>query len=455
MKIGDKINITIEKLIFGGEGLGHVDNFTFFVPMAVPGDELEAEIISMKKDYGRALITKIIKPSESRVSELHKITFEDFQGCDYAMIKYDKQLEYKKEILLETLAKISKIDMNDVDFQGIIEAKTTVNYRNKVAEPFTKKEGKIITGFYQKKSHDIFEVEENILRSRIADKMTKKLLKKLNDGEFTVYNEVNKTGFLRYLLVRNNSENEVMITVVINKTTQLRNLKSVLLKLAEENKEIISIYVSLKDGDGNYILGDEHKLIFGQEFLEEDINGIKFKIYPDSFFQVNSEQTVKLYDKAIEYLGDSEDKWIIDAFSGTGTLGMLIAKNARKVYCIESVESSVISAKKVAEENGIRNIRFKLGKVENKLSEILKATPMDGIIFDPPRKGIDELTLKSVGKNRIKRIVYISCNPSTFARDTKLLYELGYKLDRLTAVDMFPQTHHIEVVGEFNRVEKK
>ena len=186
MKIGDKINITIEKLIFGGEGLGHVDNFTFFVPMAVPGDELEAEIISMKKDYGRALITKIIKPSESRVSELHKITFEDFQGCDYAMIKYDKQLEYKKEILLETLAKISKIDMNDVDFQGIIEAKTTVNYRNKVAEPFTKKEGKIITGFYQKKSHDIFEVEENILRSRIADKMTKKLLKKLNDGDLLI-----------------------------------------------------------------------------------------------------------------------------------------------------------------------------------------------------------------------------------------------------------------------------
>ena len=452
MKIGDKINITIEKLIFGGEGLGRVDNFPIFVPMSVPGDEVEAEIISLKKDYGRALITKILKPSEDRVADLDKVSFEDFQGCDYAMIKYDKQLEYKKEILLETLGKISKIDMAEVDFQGIIAAETTTNYRNKVAEPFTKKDGKIITGFYQKKSHDIFEVEQNILRSRIADKITKKLLKKLNDGDFTVYNEVNKTGFLRYLLVRNNTENEVMVTVVINKTTQLRNLKNVLLKLAEENKEIISVYVSLKDNDGNYILGEEHRLMFGQEFIEEDINGIKFKIYPDSFFQVNSEQTVKLYDKAIEYLGDSDDKRIIDAFSGTGTLGMLIAKSARKVYCIESMESSVISAKKAAEENGIKNIRFKLGKVENKLSEILKTTPIDGIIFDPPRKGIDEMTLKSVGKNKIGRIVYISCNPSTFARDAKLLSELGYKLDKLTAVDMFPQTHHIEVVGEFNRI---
>ena len=452
MKIGDKISITIEKLIFGGEGLGRVDNFPIFVPMSVPGDEVEAEIISLKKDYGRALITKILKPSEDRVADLDKVSFEDFQGCDYAMIKYDKQLEYKKEILLETLGKISKIDMAEVDFQGIIAAETTTNYRNKVAEPFTKKDGKIITGFYQKKSHDIFEVEQNILRSRIADKITKKLLKKLNDGDFTVYNEVNKTGFLRYLLVRNNTENEVMVTVVINKTTQLRNLKNVLLKLAEENKEIISVYVSLKDNDGNYILGEEHRLMFGQEFIEEDINGIKFKIYPDSFFQVNSEQTVKLYDKAIEYLGDSDDKRIIDAFSGTGTLGMLIAKSARKVYCIESMESSVISAKKAAEENGIKNIRFKLGKVENKLSEILKTTPIDGIIFDPPRKGIDEMTLKSVGKNKIGRIVYISCNPSTFARDAKLLSELGYKLDKLTAVDMFPQTHHIEVVGEFNRI---
>ena len=448
MKKGDKITIKIEKLVFGGEGLGHYDGFTFFVPMSVPGDEVEAEIISLKKDYGRALIKKIIKPSEDRIAGMDKISFEDFQGCDYAMIKYDKQLEYKSSILLETIKKIGKIN-DEINFEGIIGADNITNYRNKVSEPFAKKDGKIITGFYQKKSHDVFEVENNMLRSKIADKVVNELLNKLNEGDFTVYNEVNKSGFLRYLLVRNNSNNEVMITVVINKTTQLKKLRVVLLELAEKYKEIVSVYVSLKSDEGNYVLGSEHKLIYGAEYLEEELDGIKFKIYPDSFFQINSEQTIKLYNKAMEYLGDAEDKRIVDAFSGTGTLGMLISKTARKVYCIESMESSVISAKHTAAENNIKNIRFKIGKVENKLPEILKNTKMDGIIFDPPRKGIDENTLKSIGKHGIERIVYISCNPSTFARDAKILTGLGYRLERLAAVDMFPQTHHIETVGLF------
>lgn len=452
MKTGDSIKIKIEKLVFGGEGLGYYDNFTFFVPMSVPGDEVEAEIISLKKDYGRALITKILKPSEDRISDIDKISFEDFQGCDYAMIKYEKQLEYKNKILLETIKKIAKIDVENIEFQGIESAVNITNYRNKVAEPFSKKDGKIITGFYQKKSHTVFEVSENILRSGISDKIIRKLLKKLNDKDFTVYNEVNKTGFLRYLLVRNNSENEVMLTIVINKTTQYKKLKDILLKLAEEHKQIVSIYISLKDNDGNYILGDEHRNIYGEDHIEEKINGINFKIYPDSFFQINNEQTIKLYNKAIEFLGDSEDQRIIDAFSGTGTLGMLISKDARKVYCIESVESSVNSAKKTAAENEIKNVRFKVGKVENKLPEILKTTKIDGIIFDPPRKGVEENALKSIGKNKIEKIVYISCNPSTFARDAKILCDLGYKLEKLAAVDMFPQTHHIEAVGKFVRI---
>lgn len=452
MKTGDSIKIKIEKLVFGGEGLGYYDNFTFFVPMSVPGDEVEAEIISLKKDYGRALITKILKPSEDRISDADKISFEDFQGCDYAMIKYEKQLEYKSKILLETVKKIAKIDIENIEFQGIERAENITNYRNKVAEPFSKKDGKIITGFYQKKSHTIFEVSENILRSGVSDKVIRKLLKKLNDKDFTVYNEVNKTGFLRYLLVRNNSQNEVMLTVVINKTTQYKKLKDVLLKLAEESKQIVSIYISLKDNDGNYILGDEHRNIYGVDHIEEKINGINFKIYPDSFFQINNEQTIKLYNKAIEFLGDSDDQRIIDAFSGTGTLGMLISKNARKVYCIESVESSVSSAKKTAAENEIKNVRFKVGKVENKLPEILKTTEINGIIFDPPRKGVEESALKNIAKNKIEKIVYISCNPSTFARDAKILCELGYKLEKLAAVDMFPQTHHIEAVGKFTRI---
>ena len=459
-EVGQKLEIEIEKIVFGGEGLGRIDGFTVFVPMSVPGDKLEIDIISVKKSYARGLITRIIEPSKDRIEDLSKVSFEDFDGCDFGMLKYEKQLEYKDKMLEEVLTKISGIDLENVQVGKIIGSDEKVNYRNKTAEPFFKKDGIIQTGFYSRKSHNVFLAKESLLKSEIAKIIIDKFLQKVNSfsgtkKEFKVFNEINNTGFLKQIMVRNNEKNEVMIIVIVNKNSQYNQLSKVLEEMYDENECIKSVYISVKTEQNNVILGKNIHL-FGSQYLEEEMEELKFKIYPNSFFQINKKQALKLYDTAIEFLNEEKnnknndkiyEKTVIDAFSGTGTIAMMLSKNIKKVIGIESVESSTLAAKLTSYENSIQNVEFVNGKVEKELPKILKRENIGAIVFDPPRRGIEEIALKSVIKNKIEKIVYISCNPATFARDVKILTENGYVLKKITPVDMFPQTSHIEVVG--------
>ncbi|MBS6018688.1 MAG: 23S rRNA (uracil(1939)-C(5))-methyltransferase RlmD [Leptotrichia wadei] len=459
-EVGQKLEIEIEKIVFGGEGLGRIDGFTVFVPMSVPGDKLEIDIISVKKSYARGLITRIIEPSKDRIEDLSKVSFEDFDGCDFGMLKYEKQLEYKDKMLEEVLTKISGIDLENVQVGKIIGSDEKVNYRNKTAEPFFKKDGIIQTGFYSRKSHNVFLAKESLLKSEIAKMIIDKFLQKVNSfsgtkKEFKVFNEINNTGFLKQIMVRNNEKNEVIIIVIVNKNSQYNQLSKILEEMYDENECIKSVYISVKTEQNNVILGKNIHL-FGSQYLEEEMEGLKFKIYPNSFFQINKKQALKLYDTAIEFLNEEKnnknngkiyEKTVIDAFSGTGTIAMMLSKNIKKVIGIESVESSTLAAKLTSYENSIQNVEFVNGKVEKELPKILKRENIGAIVFDPPRRGIEEIALKSVIKNKIEKIVYISCNPATFARDVKILAENGYVLRKITPVDMFPQTAHIEVVG--------
>ena len=459
-EVGQKLEIEIEKIVFGGEGLGRVDGFAVFVPMSVPGDKLEIDIISVKKSYARGLITRIIEPSKDRIEDLSKVSFEDFDGCDFGMLKYEKQLEYKDKMLEEVLTKISGIDLENVQVGKIIGSDEKVNYRNKTAEPFFKKDGIIQTGFYSRKSHNVFLAKENLLKSEIAKMIIDKFLQKVNSfsgtkKEFKVFNEINNTGFLKQIMVRNNEKNEVMIIVIVNKNSQYNQLSKVLEEMYDENECIKSVYISVKTEQNNVILGKNIHL-FGSQYLEEEMEELKFKIYPNSFFQINKKQALKLYDTAIEFLNEEKnnknngkiyEKTVIDAFSGTGTIAMMLSKNIRKVIGIESVESSTLAAKLTSYENSIQNVEFVNGKVEKELPKILKRENIGAIVFDPPRRGVEEIALKSVIKNKIEKIVYISCNPATFARDVKILTKNGYVLKKIMPVDMFPQTAHIEVVG--------
>lgn len=447
-RVGQKIHVKIEKIVFGGEGLSYIDGFVIFVPMSAVGDELIVEIISVKKTYARALIKQIIVASPDRVDS-NKITFEDYNGCDFGMLKYEKQLEYKDKMLKEMMQSISKIDISEI-YDNIIGSEQINNYRNKIAEPFFKQNNVIKTGFYERKSHKVFSSNEDILKSKIAVKFTNIICDLLNESDFTVYNDVKKTGFLKHLIIRNNTKDELMIGIVVTKKTRISKLKKILIYLYETYEEVKSVYISIKNIENNVILGDENILVAGSEYISENIFELNFKIHLDSFFQINISQVKKLYSKAIEYLGNSAN-CIIDAFSGTGTIGMLLSKSTKKVICIESVENASIAASITAKENNIQNVEFITGKVENTIDKVISKEKVTHIVFDPPRKGVDIKALKSVVKNKINKIVYISCEPSTFARDLNYLIENGYVLKKISAVDMFSNTHHIETVALIER----
>ncbi len=413
-KIGDILEVKVEKIAFGGEGLAHVDGMVVFVPMSCIGDILKVKVISAKKSYMRALITEIISPSKDRIKS-DKISFKDYSGCDFAMLKYEKQLEYKTMMLKE----LFKFDISNV-YEGILGADNDKNYRNKVAEPFFIDNGKINTGFFDRKSHNIFSTNEDILKSKVAIKITEKVLEKLNEEKFSVYSDKTGKGFLKHLIIRNNTKNEVMLAIVVNGKKEISKLNKILEKIYNENSEIVSVYISVKNKKNNVILGDENIHLFGLKVLNEEIFGINFEIYLDSFFQINIEQVKKLYTKAISYI-DNSDKMGIDAFSGTGTIAMLIANKLKKVYAIESVKSAVQAAKNTAKNNGIDNIKFICSKVEDKIENIVKYEDIEYIVFDPPRKGIELSVLNQIAKNDIRKIIYISCEPSTFARDYEIL----------------------------------
>ena len=451
LKVADIIQIKIDKIVFGGEGLGYYNGFAVFVPMSIPEDELEIEIISVKKTYARGLIKNIIKASPERIDS-HKFSFEDFYGCDFAMLKYESQLKYKKLMVEEVMRKIAGLP--DIEISDVLASEDVYNYRNKIIEPFSVYGNKIITGFFKRKSHEVFEVDENILNSKLGNRIIKELKEILNKNKISVYNEITHKGLLRNVMIRTNSNNEAMLVLIINSNKITENIKNLLFRLREKIEEIKSIYISLNSKKTNTVIGEKNIFIYGEESIKENLNGIEFHISPTSFFQINVKQAKRLYDIAINFFDNIDDKYIVDAYSGTGTIGMIMAKKAKKVYAIEIVKSASEDGEKTAKENGIENIEFINGSVEKELVNLINANKrIDTIIFDPPRKGLEPSIIDKVAELNLKEVVYISCNPSTFARDVKLFSEKGYTLKKLQAVDMFPQTSHIETVALLSKLD--
>ena len=255
-------------------------------------------------------------------------------------------------------------------------------------------------------------------------------------------------------MIRTNSNNEAMLVLIINSNKITENIKNLLFRLREKIEEIKSIYISLNSKKTNTVIGEKNIFIYGEESIKENLNGIEFHISPTSFFQINVKQAKRLYDIAINFFDNIDDKYIVDAYSGTGTIGMIMAKKAKKVYAIEIVKSASEDGEKTAKENGIENIEFINGSVEKELVNLINANKrIDTIIFDPPRKGLEASIIDKVAELNLKEVVYISCNPSTFARDVKLFSEKGYVLKKLQAVDMFPQTSHIETVALLSKLD--
>lgn len=439
--------LNIEDNGFNGEGIGKIDNFTIFVPKAIKGEVVKVLIIKVTSSYAIGKIIEIIKKSKYRVQDLDCATYKRCGGCNLRHMDYNYTLDLKRDIIINCL---NKEKIYGVHVNNTIGMGNPYNYRNKLQYPVgIDKEGKPIMGVYARKSHEIIKNGFCGIQNLNANLIAQDTFRYLLENGIKAYNEENQSGDLRHIVVRNgNISNEAILVLVLN-NKKVTIKKEFIDFITNKYKNIKTIVLNYNLKNTNVIFGKENKIIFGDGYIYDILGNYKFKISPLSFYQVNSVQAEVLYEIAIENANISSNDLVLDLYCGIGTIGIFASKYAKMVYGIEIVEDAIKDANENAKINNIENIKFFCGDVEkildNTLNEI-KDKP--NIVFvDPPRKGLDKNTINILNKIKPKKIVYISCNPATFARDVKLLISDSYSLNSVQPVDMFPFTSNVECVA--------
>ena len=444
MKIKERITIVLEDITHSGEGVGRVDNMIVFVDGGVPGDTVEIEITAIKKTYMTGKILKLIIPSEKR-QEPPCPYFGRCGGCQLLQVQYDAQLAIKHKIVTDALERIGGI--KDVPVNAVIGMETPYRYRNKAQFKIS---GKGV-GFFAKRSHQIVPIEDCLTQPESCVQVIETFNALLKDGCFELYDEQQHTGFLRGIVQRTNEQGENMIVIVGN-GKKLKHKDKILQAITERIPNVRSVYLNVNTTRGNAVLGRENHLLLGTPQIEERIGDLNFLISPNSFFQVNTSQTKVLYDLVKRMATLTGAETLFDLYCGTGTIGLYLAREAARVYGIEIVENAVLDAQENAERNQIENIRFIQGKSETEAPKLAdEGIHPDVIVLDPPRKGCDPALLEMIENLSVPKVVYVSCNPSTLARDLKILREYGYQVQEVQPVDLFPGTGHVETVAVLSR----
>ncbi len=436
MKINknDLLDIKIDGIDYLGNGIAHENGQTIICKNAILYEEIESLVLKSTKNIVFSKINKITKPSKYRVvpnCEYYKLC----GGCNMMHVDYDYQIEMKKQMVETTLNKMVK----GIKIDSIIKSDNIYNYRNKVQVPIGYKDNVFVKGFYRENSHDIISSNNCLIEPVISKKIFDLLLPLLKKHMILPYNEENNSGELRHVLLRTNEKNDVMI-VFVSRVDIKEKLNSI---LSEIDFNFKSVYLNINDKKTNVVLGKQFIHIKNDLVIEEEINNIKFNIHPNSFFQVNTKQMIKLYNKGLEILKLKEDDIVIDAYCGIGSISLNLAKQCKFVYGIEVVEEAINNANNNKKINNINNVEFLLGKCEDVISNLVKDKVINAIVVDPPRKGCDEFFLETIVKSKIEKILYISCNPASLARDLKYLNEY-YKIQEVHLVDMFSHSYHVE-----------
>jgi len=450
-KVSDIYEIDIVDMGDSGEGIGKVDGFTFFVGGAVIGDKLKVKIKTLKKSYAMAKMVEIIEPSEFR-QKSDCPHFPECGGCQLRHVSYDAQLLMKHNKVKSTLERIG--GFKDVEVQPVLGMDKPYHYRNKCQFPAGEKDGRNIIGFYKRKTHDVQELNACHLQSELADNIVTTIKEWINTFPITIYDEKQHIGLLRHVMLReSDATGEMMVVLVIN-DTKLPHAKELVDTLTEKFSEIATIVVNQNTKRGNRVLGFENEILFGDGKITDTVEHLKFEISPLSFFQINNEQTVKLYGKALEYADLQGEEIVYDIYSGIGTISLFLAQKAKHVYGVESIGAAVKDAEQNAIRNGVDNTTFVTAKAEEEMPKMYdKGIVGDVVVVDPPRKGCEVAVLDTILKMAPKRIVYVSCKASTLARDLKHLCENGpYEIEAVQPVDMFPWTSHVEMVVKLKKV---
>ncbi len=446
MKKNDLVEVTIESMGSAGEGIGRIDGYPLFVKDTFPGDRARVSLTKVKKTYAFARLVELLEPSPDR-EEPRCAQHRRCGGCQIQGLAYEKQLLYKEEKVREDLKRLG--GFADPRVNPVLGMDEPYRYRNKAQFPFGKdKEGRIVTGFYAGRTHSIVPEIDCALGIEENQTILKMILDFLNEHQIEPYDESTGKGLLRHALIRKGfATGELMVSLVINgrKFPQIEKLADRLFTIPG----MTSLTLNVNQKNTNVILGDEIIPVRGQTYITDKIGDISYRISPLSFYQVNPVQTEKLYRTALEYAGLTGQETVWELYCGIGTISLFLAQSAKEVYGVEIVSQAVEDAKHNAELNGISNVKFYLGKAEEVLPERYEKDGIhaDVIVIDPPRKGCDQFCLETMLAMAPERIVYVSCDPATLARDLKILCADGrYELTKVQPVDMFPQTAGVETV---------
>nr|WP_246120334.1 23S rRNA (uracil(1939)-C(5))-methyltransferase RlmD [Cohnella terricola] len=461
--VGQRVECEIIGLTHEGEGVGRVEGYTLFVRDALPGERVRAEVLSIGKSFGRGRMTEVLDAGVSRRVSPPCPIYDSCGGCQLQHLGYAEQLKWKRRHVVDNLARIGKLPVAGetremIEGSGEGERPPVIvhptigmdepwRYRNKAQVPIGFGDGGLIGGFYEMGSNDIVEMDACLIQQEENEETVRAVKEAARLLGVSAYNRATGRGLLRHVVVRHARTTGQRMVVLVTNGRDIPHAQELIGLIRERVPGIASICQNVQTAATPVVFGDETHVLWGEEVIYDEIGGIAFAISPRSFFQVNPEQTVRLYSKAVEYAALTGTETVVDAYCGIGTISLFLAKHADRVYGVEIIPEAIEDARRNAAINEIANVEFAVGAAELVMPrwQAEGITP-DVIVVDPPRKGCDPALISTMLELKPERIVYVSCNPSTLARDLRLLEDGGYRTVEVQPVDMFPHTGHVEVV---------
>lgn len=439
------IDVVFEDLTHDGAGVAKVDGYPIFVPNGLPGEKAKIKVTKVNKGYSFGRLIDIYEESPDRVNAPCPI-YKECGGCQLQHLSYEGQLRAKEKQVRDVLTRIGKL--NNVNVHPVLGMEDPWRYRNKSQVPVGEREGGLIAGFYQKRSHEIIDMQSCLIQQDINDEVVQVVKEICGRYGIRAYDERQHKGILRHIMARHGQVTGEVMIVLVTRTSDFPHKNKIIEEMIARIDGLKSIIQNVNDRKTNVILGEKTKVLWGEEVIYDYIGNVKFAISSRSFYQVNPEQTKVLYDQALQYAELTGEETVIDAYCGIGTISLFLAQKAKKVYGVEIVPEAIEDARRNARLNEISNVEFAVGEAEvvipNWYKEGIKA---DVLVVDPPRKGCDEALLQTILDMKPKRVVYVSCNPATLARDLRILEDGGYQTVEVQPVDMFPHTTHCEAVA--------
>ncbi|MDD6489999.1 MAG: 23S rRNA (uracil(1939)-C(5))-methyltransferase RlmD [Clostridia bacterium] len=434
-----------------GSGVCKINGIAVFVPSTAVGDTVSVKIVKSAKNYAYGRAEEIISPSNQR-KEPDCAVFGKCGGCTFRHIDYSAELEFKQKRVVDTMTRIGGVDSGLIE--KIIGAKSCNFYRNKAQLPVTAdKNGKICVGFFAPRSHRVVPLDECHLQSKAFAPAIKIFLEWANSINIKPYDEQTHTGILRHLYLRYAEKTDELMVCIIANANELRHEKQLVQLLVDNVPNLKTVVLNTNTDKTNVIVGKKCRTLYGDGYITDELCGLKFRISPLSFYQVNRTQAERLYGIAAEYADLKSDETLIDMYCGTGTIGLTMAHNAKKLIGVEIIPQAIEDAKKNAKFNGIENAEFICADASSAAEALSKRKiKPDCIVLDPPRKGCDSKLISTISSMSPSRVVYVSCDPATLARDIKIFSEYGYNAEKITPVDLFPRTVHVECVVLLTKV---